>query len=250
MRPLTPTDRLIFPLDVPDRGQALALMEKLRGEVGLFKVGLELFLAEGRDFLKLMTELAPEGYFLDLKLHDIPATMAGALKQLVRGARFTTVHVEQGQKALKALVEAFRDQVAVLGVTVLTSLTPADLLALGIDPRYATDPPTELVLRRAALAYEAGCAGVVCAGSEARAVKEKFGRDFLVVCPGIRPSWAQVPGDDQKRIMTPYEAIRAGADYIVVGRPLRLAPDPVTRAREVVADIARGLKERLAFLRK
>lgn len=244
MQPLDPKDRLIFPLDVPDRREALALMEKLRGEVGLFKVGLELFWAAGREFLEFMAEAAPEGYFLDLKLHDIPATVQGALRQLVRGAKFTTVHVDQGRKALKATVDAIKDRVAVLGVTVLTSLTPADLVALGIDARYATAPPTELVLLRAALAYEAGCAGVVCAGSEARAVKERFGRDFLVVCPGIRPPWAQVPGDDQRRVVTPYEAVKAGADYIVVGRPLRLAPDPVARARQVVADIARGLAAR------
>uniref|UniRef100_A0A7C5AKR6 Orotidine 5'-phosphate decarboxylase n=1 Tax=Desulfobacca acetoxidans TaxID=60893 RepID=A0A7C5AKR6_9BACT len=236
--------RLIFPLDVPHREQAMAWVEKLRNEVGLFKVGLELFLGEGPKFLEDLAEMAPEGYFLDLKLHDIPTTVQGALRQLVRGARFTTVHVDQGRKALKATVDALKERVAVLGVTVLTSLTPADLVAQGIDPRYATDPPIELVLLRAGLAYEAGCAGVVCAGSEARAVKEKFGDDFLVVCPGIRPSGAPVPADDQRRIMTPYEAIQAGADYVVVGRPIRLAPDPVARAREVVADIARGLAER------
>ncbi len=127
-----------------------------------------------------------------------------------------------------------------LGVTVLTSLDTDDLLAAGIDPKYA-DPPQKLVLLRAALAEAAGCSGVVCSAQEVRAVKERFGPDFLVVCPGIRPEWAAVPGDDQKRIMTPFKAIREGADYLVVGRPIRQAEDPVAAARMVVEEIAAAL---------
>ncbi len=234
---MEPRDRLIFPLDVPDADQARRYIDLLQGEVGLFKVGLELFVATGPQILQSLSAAMGVGFFLDLKFHDIPATMQAALQNLFAGVKFTTIHCEQG-KGLQGATAAARAQgIQVLGVTVLTSLNTADLLAGGIDPQYA-DPPVRLVLRRAALAQAAGCAGVVCAATEACAVKEQFGPDFLVVCPGIRPEWAAVPGDDQKRILTPYQALREGADYIVVGRPIRQAADPVAAARRVVAEIA------------
>ena len=128
-------------------------------------------------------------------------------------------------------------------MTVLTHLKPDDLEAMGLAREYARDL-TKLVLLRAGIARAAGCDGVVCAGTEAAAVKAAFGPDFLVVCPGIRPAWAAVPGDDQQRVMTPYEAIKAGADYIVVGRPIRLAPDPAAAADKVVAEIEQGMRDR------
>ncbi len=242
---MQPQDRLIFPLDVSSRQQAQEFVEKLKHEVGLFKVGLELFLAEGRDFLRYMSEAVPSGFFLDLKFHDIPATVRGAQQQVLTGVKLLTIHVDQGRKLLSTTVAAVQEGVKVLGVTLLTSLDREDLLAMGINPRYAVDPPTELVLLRARLAKEAGCSGVVCAGTEARAVKDEFGEDFLVVCPAIRPQWAAVPGDDQKRVMTPYEAMLAGADYVVVGRPIRLAADPVAAARRVVEEIRQGLADRV-----
>jgi orotidine-5'-phosphate decarboxylase len=131
----------------------------------------------------------------------------------------------------------------ILAVTVLTSLSAPDLEALGYVSEYARNPET-LVLRKAKLAKEAGCHGVICSGREAGAVREACGKDFLVVCPGIRPAWAAVSGDDQQRIVTPYEAIKNGADYIVVGRPLRDYPDgPVAAARKVVAEIAQARKD-------
>jgi orotidine-5'-phosphate decarboxylase len=157
--------------------------------------------------------------------------------------QLTTVHADQGRRQLQAAVAAVSRGVKVLGVTVLTSLTPEDLLAAGIAPEYARDPE-KLVLLRARLAQGAGCHGVVCAGTEAAAVKAALGEDFLVVCPGIRPAWAEVPGDDQKRVLTPYQAIKAGADFVVVGRPIRLAPEPVAAARQVVAEIEAGLNDR------
>lgn len=234
---------LIFALDVPDKKTALGFINRLRDEVGLFKVGLELFVGEGPVFLKEMAdELGPSRFFLDLKFHDIPTTVLGAGRGLLPGVALTTVHSDQGLRALKALGEALGGS-KILAVTVLTSLGPDDLLALGYDPRYARDP-TQLVLLRARLAREAGCHGVICSGREAGAVKAALGADFLVVCPGIRPAWAAVPGDDQKRLVTPYEAIRNGADYIVVGRPIRLAPDPAAAARRVVAEIEAALAER------
>ncbi len=238
---MQPKDRLIFPLDVPNKAEAENFIQLLSGEVGLFKVGLELFMAEGPAFLQYLAAVGLD-YFLDLKFHDIPATVAGAQARILRGARLATVHVDQGRKSLRAAVAAFRDGVKVLGVTVLTHLDAQDLEALGIAPEYARDP-AKLVLLRARLAKEAGCHGVVCAGTEAAQVKRDLGEDFLVVCPGIRPAWSLVPGDDQRRVTTPYQAIRAGADYIVVGRPIRLAPDPVAAARKVAAEIAQGLAD-------
>ncbi len=237
---MEPKDRLIFPLDVPDLLSALALVRQLKNDVGLFKIGLELFVAAGPALFAALAAETSAAFFLDLKFHDIPETVRRAVGNLPPRVRFATVHCEQGRALTPAAAEAASRGVGLLGVTVLTSLGPADLLAGGVDPTYA-DPPSRLVLRRAALAREAGCAGVVCAGTEARAVKDAFGPGFLVVCPGIRPSWAAVPGDDQRRIMTPAQAIAAGADYIVVGRPLRLASDPPAAARQVVAEIAAAL---------
>jgi orotidine-5'-phosphate decarboxylase len=237
--PLSAQDRLIFALDVPNRAEAEGFISLLRGEVGLFKVGLELFVAEGPAFLQLLAQRYGIEYFLDLKFHDIPATVRRTLARMAPGARLATVHVDSGREILKAPDSG----VKLLGVTVLTHLGPADLEGMGLAPEYAQDPG-KLVLLRAQLAREAGCDGVVCAGSEAQAVKAAFGADFLVVCPGIRPAWSVVAGDDQSRITTPAAAIRAGADYLVVGRPLRQAADPAAAARRVVEEIAQGLRDR------
>jgi orotidine-5'-phosphate decarboxylase len=238
-----PQDHLIFPLDVPNQAEAVGLIQLLQAEVGLFKVGLELFLAAGPAFLQLLTDSFGVDYFLDLKFHDIPATVKRALARIGQGARLATVHVDSGREGLKVSRAGLPRGVKLLGVTLLTHLGPDDLLAMGLAPEYARNPE-KLVLLRAQLAREAGCDGVVCAGTEARAVKEALGPDFLVVCPGIRPDWAGVPGDDQRRVTTPYEAITAGADYIVVGRPISGAADPAAAARRVVAEIARGLAAR------
>jgi len=240
---LQPKERLIFPLDVPSKDEAARFISQLKTEVGLFKVGLELFMAEGPAFLQYLTDEVRVEYFLDLKFHDIPATIRSAQARIMKGAKLATVHVDQGRKSLQAGVEALGNGVKVLGVTVLTHLGPDDLLAMGIAPEYARNP-SKLVLLRTKLAKETGCHGVVCAGTEAKAVKDEFGQDFLVVCPAIRPAWAIVPGDDQSRITTPYEAIKAGADYIVVGRPIRLSDDPAMAAQKVVEEIQQGLADR------
>ena len=233
-----PKDRLIFPLDVPNKAEAEKFIDLLREEVGLFKVGLELFMAEGPAFLKFLVA-AQVDYFLDLKFHDIPATMMAAQARVMKGARLATVHIDQGVKMRQAIM-ASKNGAKVLGVTVLTHLGAEDLEAMGIAPEYAHNP-TKLVLLRAGLARDAGCDGVVCAGTEARAVKEAFGPDFLVVCPAIRPQWSVVAGDDQTRITTPAQAITAGADYIVVGRPIRKAADPREAAKKIVAEIKEAL---------
>ena len=240
---MQPRERLIFPLDVPNKSEAERFISLLKDHVGLFKVGLELFVAEGPAFLQYMTDTARAEYFLDLKFHDIPATVRRTLSRIKAGARLATVHVDTGRESLKPSPEAQGSGVKLLGVTALTHLKPDDLEAMGLAREYARDL-TKLVLLRAGMARAAGCDGVVCAGPEAGAVKKEFGPDFLVVCPGIRPAWAAVPGDDQRRVMTPYEAIKAGADYIVVGRPIRSAADPAAAAGKVVAEIEQGMCER------
>jgi orotidine-5'-phosphate decarboxylase len=239
---LPPKDRLIFPLDVPNQAEAESYIQLLKDEVGLFKVGLELFVAEGPAILQVLAERYGIDYFLDLKFHDIPATVRRVQARIMPGARLATVHVDSGREILKAGSEAREGGVKLLGVTLLTHLRRDDLQAMGLTQEY--QDPTQLVLLRAKLSKEAGCDGVVCAGTEAQAVKAAFGPDFLVVCPGIRPAWSVVPGDDQSRITTPYEAIQAGADYLVVGRPIRQAADPAAAACRTVEEIAAGLATR------
>jgi orotidine-5'-phosphate decarboxylase len=234
-------DRLIFALDVPDAASARKLVGQLRDKVGLFKVGLELYLAEGP---RIQQELANEAgigkIFLDLKIYDIPATVLGAISTIQHGVALLTIPSDLGPTALEKIVAAQGGAFTILAVTVLTSTTAADLKALGYERQYWEDP-TRLVVNRAVMAKEAGCHGVVCSGWEVKAVKEACGPDFLAVCPGIRPEWSLVAGDDQSRIVTPAQAIRNGADYLVVGRPIRQAPDPAAAARQVVAEIAAAM---------
>ena len=238
-------ERLIFALVVPGREEALDLVRQLAGEMGLFKVGLELFMAEGPEILQAMAkEVSPSKIFLDLKLYDIPATILGVLRTILPGVALITIPSDLGPSGLQKIVR--ETPFKVLAVTVLTSNTAADLQVLGYDAEY-TEDLARLVVLRAKMAQAAGCTGVVCSGREVKAVKAACGPDFLAVCPGIRPEWSLVPGDDQQRIVTPYEAIRDGADYIVVGRPIRTFPEsqggPAAAARRVVAEIARGMKD-------
>jgi orotidine-5'-phosphate decarboxylase len=241
---MKPQDRLIFALDLPDRQQAWEYVELLRDEVGLFKVGWELFMQEGPQLLSdLADNLGPAQFFLDLKLYDIPNTLRGAIRNIGQGVALITIHCDLGPGALRVIVSDIGNAFEVLAVTLLTSLSGEDLRALGYASEYANDP-SRLVLLRAKLAQTAGCHGVICSGREARAVKEACGEDFLVVCPGIRPAWSVVAGDDQQRVVTPAEAMKNGADYIVVGRPIRTAADPVSAARQVAAEIEEGLAAR------
>ena len=212
---------VIFPLDVPDLATALRWVERLRDSVGLFKVGLELFSAAGPEAVRAITQ-AGGRVFLDAKLHDIPVTVAGAARALAPlEPAMLTVHAQGGKAMLEAAVEAAGPRVCVLGVTRLTSL-PASV---------------DEVAEAARTAREARCGGVVCSGLEAQAVRQAVGPDLVIVCPGVRPSG--VDADDQARVAAPGDAIRAGADYIVVGRAIRNADDPIAAAREV-ADEARA----------
>lgn len=241
---MEPKDRLIFALDVANREEALGLVELLHDEVGLFKVGWQLFMAEGPKFLlDLVGNFGRARIFLDLKMYDILNTLKGALQNIVPGVAFVTLHSDVPAGWLTAVLTEINSGFKALAVTLLTSLSGEDLSSLGYASEYADDP-IRLVLLRAKAAQAAGFHGVICSGLEAGKVKEACGPDFLVVCPGIRPAWSVVAGDDQRRVVTPFEAVKNGADYIVVGRPIRTAADPVAAARQVVEEIAAGLEAR------
>lgn len=241
---LLPKERMIFALDVPDAASAIELARLLKDRVGLFKIGLELFVSCGPSVVeRVRKEADGAGIFLDLKFHDIPATVAGAMRSAsALGAEFVTVHCDEGGELLRQAVKGAAST-KVLGVTVLTSLSSEALIEAGIDQRF--EDPLALVMHRATIAKKAGCAGIVCSGMEAGFVKKEFGPDFIVVTPGIRSEGD--PAGDQKRVVTPFEAVKRGADYIVVGRPIRDAKDPVAAAKLIEAEIERGLKERATF---
>ncbi len=236
-----PRDYIIFPLDVAARTEAEHLVRRLAGHVGMFKVGLELFIRSGPALIRWIRAEGDAGIFLDLKLHDIPMTVARAMEGIVdMQVDLTTIHCGENPRMLEAAVKASQGRTKILGVTVLTSVGTEDLRQAGLAPDLAENVAL-LVQRRAAAARAAGCSGVVCSGREAQSIKRAMGADFLVVTPGIRPAWESVGPDDQRRVMTPAEAVRNGADYIVIGRPIRDAADPARAARQVAAEIAEGL---------
>lgn len=236
--PNDPKRRLAFALDVPGRAEAVDYIRQLEGHIGCFKVGLELFTREGPDIVRAVRDHSAADVFLDLKLHDIPATVRGALRSaLSLGARYITVHAAGGEAMLEVARDISPQGLRVLAVTVLTSLGEGDLPGLGFP---AGTSVRDLVLKRAALAHRAGLAGVVCSGQELKEVKERFGDDFLAVVPGIRPAWS-TGGDDQSRVITPAQAMAAGADLIVVGRPIRNAADPRDAAARILDEMAGAL---------
>jgi orotidine-5'-phosphate decarboxylase len=236
---LSPKDRLIFALDVPDKSEAQRMVKLLHYSVGCFKVGLELFIREGPDILKLIKDHSSAEIFLDLKLHDIPATVRGALRSAVKlGVKYITIHSTEGEVILEASKEVKGSGLEVLAVTILTSMGEAQLHDLGSNLKVG-----DVVLDRAVRAQQSGCAGIICSGEEISLVKQKLGDAFKVVVPGIRPEWSQIAYDDQKRIATPGKAIQAGADLIVVGRPIRDAVDPEKAARKIVAEIEERVKQ-------
>ena len=228
-----PGNRLIAAIDAPGRAEADQLIEQLGGVPGWIKLGLELFCAEGPAIVRDSVARGRR-VMLDLKLHDIPETVARATARVAAlGAELLTVHAAGSRAMLEAAVRA-AGALRVLAVTVLTSLDEADLDLIG-----ALAPVRELVVRRARLAIDAGCAGVVASPHEIAAVRAIAPPGFLIVTPGVRPTGAEA--GDQKRVMTPREARAAGADLIVVGRPLRQARDPAAAARAIVADLAAPL---------
>lgn len=222
----TRAGRIIIALDVRTKEEGLALVAALE-EARVFKVGLELFTAEGPALFKKIKALRKE-VFLDLKLHDIPNTVAGAVRSAGgHGVRMMTIHTSGGREMMAAAAEMAgrvsqetgRPKPLLLGVTVLTSLKGGDLEEVGMNGDVAGQ-----VLRLAGLAKAAGLDGVVCSPQEIEVLRREFGRDLVIVTPGIRPQWAAA--QDQKRIMTPAEAVDRGADYLVIGRPITGAPSP------------------------
>jgi orotidine-5'-phosphate decarboxylase len=230
--------QLIVALDVPDAAAAERLIDQLYELDVIFKVGLESLFGYPERILSYC-EARDVRVFIDAKLHDIPRTVAAAVDKLVRpGAHIINVHALGGIEMMQAAVEAAHARAEALGlrvphifaVTILTSIAAEDLRELGLH-----GGPAENVTRLAALARDSGCSGVVCSAHEARDLKSFFGEDFLALTPGIRPRGAA--HGDQKRVMTPAEAVAAGADYLVVGRPITGADDPVAAARAVLDEM-------------
>jgi orotidine-5'-phosphate decarboxylase len=226
-------DRLIVALDVPSAAKARQIVQSIGEAATTFKVGKQLFTAEGPQVVR---DLVSSGrkVFLDLKFHDIPNTVAGAVRAAAElGVSMLTVHASGGGAMLKAAAQAATQSPTkpmILAVTVLTSLSDADLVELGIAAQVI-----DHVVRLAALARHAGCGGVVASALEAHELRRELGGDFTIVTPGVRPAGTSV--GDQARVLTPKEAIIAGANYLVVGRPILEAADPSRAAKEIVREI-------------
>ena len=229
-KPIPRRERLIFPLDVDSYDEALELVDRLGDSVCFYKLGLQLFMS--RRYFDLLELLRKRGkqVFVDLKFFDVPETVASAVRMLAgTGAAFATVH---GNDAMLEAAARAKKDTKILAVTVLTSLDRGDLRDLGFEVAVE-----QLVLSRARRALALGCDGVISSGLEAQALRAELGERFLIVSPGIRPVENR-PQDDQKRVVSVEQAFRAGADYIVVGRPIRNAKDPRAAAEAVQATIA------------
>ena len=227
---MTSSERICVALDFPSWREAEPFARTVAPGVGILKVGLEMFTAEGPAAVRAAAALG-RPVFLDLKLHDIPNTVEGAARSAAAsGASLLTVHASGGPAMVAAAVKGAGGKLRVLAVTVLTSLDAAALRAVGLD-----GPPEAAVVRLARLAVDAGAGGLVCSPHEVRAVRAAVGPGPLLVVPGVRPAGAAK--GDQARVATPAEAVAAGADVIVLGRPLRDAPDPLAAAREIAAGL-------------
>lgn len=234
-------ERLVVALDVDDLDAVKSLVRLLAPEVGMFKVGKQLFTHAGPHAVRLIQDMGGE-IFLDLKFHDIPTTVAKAAIEATRlGVKMFNVHASGSLEMMRTAVKEVRRvcrqerrrKPIMLAVTVLTSLNQDDLKRVGVDGKVA-----DQVVRLALLTQEAGMDGVVASPHEVADIRGACGRRFIIVTPGIRP--AKGKRDDQQRVMTPEEAIQAGVDYIVVGRPILEAKDPVAAAREIVSEMERG----------
>lgn len=237
-------DYIVFPLDFPSMAEAKSHIRVLGDRVGMFKIGLELFIHQGPAVIRMVRDMSPAGIFLDLKLHDICATVFRAMGRVADlGVDLATVHCSSSLEMLKSAVQGGGEKVGVLGVTLLTDNDGKTLSLGGFQEQFVAEPE-KLVMLRAKMARDAGCKGVVCSGREAAAIKAGFGREFLAVTPGIRPAWSLTPGDDQKRITTPAKAIARGSDLLVIGRPIRDADDPAAAVQKVIAEIDSVLESR------
>lgn len=235
--------RLIFALDVESGASAEEWVRRLRGKVGVFKIGKQLFTRCGPDVVRMVLDQGGE-VFLDLKFHDIPNTVAKAAIEACRlGVRIFNVHALGGRAMMEGAAQAVNEYLVggegvppvLLGVTILTSSCEQTLREVGIDR-----PVEEMVLRLARLAKDSGLDGVVASPHEVCLIRQACGPDFTIVTPGVRPSFAET--NDQQRIMTPGQAIAAGSDYLVVGRPIAAASDPVGAAQRIVEEMAEVLE--------
>jgi len=233
-------DYIVFPLDFSSIKDVKEYVRLLNGKVGMFKIGLELFIEQGPSVVQMVKKESQAKIFLDLKLHDISATVQRAMERVaILGVDLVTVHCASLAMLEKA-VEGGKKKTGVLGVTLLTDNDANMVEAAGFKDQFVKDPGL-LVMHRAKMAYESGCRGVVCSGHEARQIKERFGQSFLAVTPGIRPAWTLLENDDQKRVTTPGQAVTLGSDLIVIGRPIRDAKDPAAAARKVVQEVEAAL---------
>jgi orotidine-5'-phosphate decarboxylase len=232
------SDRIIVPLDVPTEAEAIALVDQLP-QVTFWKVGLELFVSAGPNIL-LELKSRQKKIFLDLKFHDIPNTVAGACCAAARyGVDLLTVHATAGKEALKAAQVAAQEGAAAAGhpvpnllaITVLTSLNGR---SLAFDLKIPLELP-EYALHMALLAQECGLAGAVCSPQEVEQLRQTCAKDFLLICPGVRPTWAS--SGDQRRTLTPRDALKAGADYLVIGRPITTAENPAAAFEQICEEI-------------
>jgi orotidine-5'-phosphate decarboxylase len=228
-----PAARIIVAIDRMSQADALADMGRVGARLSFVKLGLEFFVANGPQGVRAVA--GPLPLFLDLKLHDIPNTVAGGVRSACGvSPRFLTIHTAGGEAMMRAAAEAAKaagsSRPMLLGITVLTSLDDGDLKAVG-----QSGPVRDQARRLAALARKSGLDGVVCSPHELEALRQECGRDFLLVTPGIRP--ASAGSDDQKRAMTPAEAIRRGADYLVIGRPITQADDPAAALAAIAKDV-------------
>ncbi len=232
-------DRINVPLDVSSEAQAIALVEQLP-QVTFWKVGLELFVSSGSNILRTLKD-RQKRIFLDLKFHDIPNTVAGACREAAAyGVDLITVHATAGRQALQAAHSAALEgsetagcsPAKLIAITLLTSLNSRDL---AFDLKIPLELP-EYVLQMALLAKDARLDGVVCSPQEVEQLRSTCGDDFLLVCPGVRPKWSET--GDQRRAMTPSDAIKAGADYLVIGRPITAATDPVAAWERICDELA------------
>lgn len=233
------TDQIIVPLDVPTEIEAIALVEKLP-QVTFWKVGLELFVSSGAEILTTLKQ-RQKHIFLDLKLHDIPNTVAGACRGAGRyGVDLLTIHAAAGRDALNQACTAVQQGATGAGVSppkliAITLLTSISSRQLAFDLKIPLELP-EYALQMALLAQESGLDGAVCSPQEVEQLRQTCGDDFVLVCPGVRPSWAEA--GDQKRSLTPAQAIKAGADYLVIGRPITAACDPPSAWNRICDELA------------
>ena len=234
-------DYIVFPLDFSSVKDVKEYVKLLDGTVGMFKIGLELFIDQGPSVIRMVKQLSTAKIFLDLKLHDISATVQRAMGRVTGlGVDLVTVHCSSSIRMLERAVKGGEGKTGVLGVTLLTDNDAATIKHAGFKDEFVNNPSL-LVMHRAKMARDAGCSGVVCSGKEVQQVKKTFGASFLTVTPGIRPEWTLLEDDDQKRVTTPGQAVALGSDLIVIGRPIRDAKDPAKAALKVIREIEAAL---------